>query len=161
MQWPATTPGVNGRKFHFVAAAQHLPGRDAQPVEDDRRLVHRLPLTLRTPPTSAAGKTNALRCQGHRESRDISRTTGHLGPVFESRAGNPRLNCNSAVLTNPDQSSIEFAKLISLALVAEPPADASTGSTRSPKIRSAKPTMRLATRPGPLPPLPFLARARP
>ena len=41
MQWPPTRPGRNGRKFHLVPAASSTSsGVDADPVEDDRQLVH-------------------------------------------------------------------------------------------------------------------------
>ena len=41
MQWPPTSPGRNGKKFHFVpAASQYFHRVDADPVEDERQFVH-------------------------------------------------------------------------------------------------------------------------
>ena len=41
MQWPPTSPGVKGRKFHLVRGRlEHVRGRDAEPVENHRQLVH-------------------------------------------------------------------------------------------------------------------------
>jgi phosphatidylserine/phosphatidylglycerophosphate/cardiolipin synthase-like enzyme len=83
-------PLENGRKFHFVATARStsrvgMPSRSKMIASS----FIGFPELYELQQLRRRAKTNALRCQGHREGRDISKRTGHLCSIFESRAGIP------------------------------------------------------------------------
>jgi hypothetical protein len=75
MQWPPTSPGRNGRKFHLLPAASRTSsGVDADPVEDDRQFVHQGDVEI------ALGVLDDLGCLGHLDAgRRIDAGGDHAG----------------------------------------------------------------------------------